>query len=317
MPRPRSGGRAAGCRACGQWPAVLSGSSFERAAHALSSARGRSSAEGRRASGINGSGRVRIGKFGLNPARFHVIGRMAGFPGARALIAAAALLAAWSAGAVGLGEISVRSHLGQPLLAEVSLPADDHGSLQVRPAPMSSYAQHGMEAPGKLGRIDTEVVRKAGGRRVLRVTSERPVNEPIVQLLVQARDQSGRLDRQLTVLVNPTRYGENADSGTGARARAAAGARKAHAPTAGTGRHSAGKQTVGKTKSKKAQHAASRAAAHRHRPAASAKRVRRGAASGARAKKARPRRFQTGSGGIAGASEGRHAPGGADGRRVR
>lgn len=233
------------------------------------------------------------------------------------LLATAALLTTWSARAVGLGEISVQSHLGQPLVAEVSLSADESAGLQVKPAPVSSYAQHGMEAPGQLGRIDTDVVRKADGRRVLRVTSERPVNEPIVELLVQARDQSGRPDRQLTLLVNPVRHGKNANPENSVPTHGGAGARNARAPTSGARRHSTGKQAARKTRSKKIKHRAAGVRAHRHHSAASMMRARSRIASGLRKKKALPPRLQTGSGGVDGKGGRRHAQERAGSRRVR
>lgn len=115
--------------------------------------------------------------------------------------------------AVALGEVHVRSSLGEPLVAEVSLPAGDRGNLEVVPAPATAYSQHGLQVPERLGRITTTVVRTADGRQALRITSTGPVNDPIVDLLVQASDQSGRLERQLTLLVNPAQMGAGARQG--------------------------------------------------------------------------------------------------------
>ncbi|TAN09350.1 MAG: hypothetical protein EPN34_14240 [Burkholderiaceae bacterium] len=103
--------------------------------------------------------------------------------------------------------------MGEPLVAEVSLPGGDRGNLEVVPAPAAAYSQHGLQAPERLGRITTTVVRTADGRRALRITSTGPVNDPIVDLLVQARDQSGRLDRQLTLLVSPAQMGNGSGQG--------------------------------------------------------------------------------------------------------
>lgn len=122
-----------------------------------------------------------------------------------ALAAAIAALAAWAlpAQALVLGAASVRSSLGQPLLAEVRILDGDDASLAAALASRALYQRHGISSPQHaLGRIDVRVVESAGGR-VIRMTSERPVREPILQLLLEASDQRGHIVRELALLLDP------------------------------------------------------------------------------------------------------------------
>ncbi|HMN22448.1 MAG TPA: hypothetical protein PKA16_13775 [Ottowia sp.] len=110
----------------------------------------------------------------------------------------------WPAQAVVLGAASTRSHLGQPLVAEIQVLDADSGSLSAALAPPEMHQSHGVRAPHyDLGRIDVRVVEKSDGQRVVRVTSQRPVHEPIVQFLVEARDGRGHIVRKLALLVDP------------------------------------------------------------------------------------------------------------------
>lgn len=107
--------------------------------------------------------------------------------------------------AVVLGSAAARSHLGQPLVVEIGVLDSDADSLAATLASPEMHQSHGIRAPHyDLGRLNVRVVEKNGGQRVIRVTSERPVHEPIVQLLVDARDGRGHIVRKLTLLVDPT-----------------------------------------------------------------------------------------------------------------
>lgn len=105
--------------------------------------------------------------------------------------------------AVVLGSVQVRSHLGQPLVAEVELLDADQDSLKAGIAAPGVHAQHGFQAPHLLGRVDVRMVQKRDGRRVLRLTSERAVNEPTLELLLQAEDRGGGIVRYVPVLLDP------------------------------------------------------------------------------------------------------------------
>jgi pilus assembly protein FimV len=134
--------------------------------------------------------------------------------GAVSAVAAAALLAcAGPAYALGLGRMSVQSVLGEPLLAEIditTLTAEQAASLRVNIAPAEVYRAAGMEFTEVLRGVRVEVARRADGRAVLRVSSDRAARDPFVDLILQATWASGRLVREYTVLLDPPRTGQSA-----------------------------------------------------------------------------------------------------------
>lgn len=134
--------------------------------------------------------------------------------GALSAAAAAGLLAcAGHAHALGLGRMSVQSALGEPLLAEIditTLSAEQAASLRVSIAPAEVYRAAGMEFAEVLRGARVEVTRRADGRTVLRISSERVARDPFVDLILQATWASGRLVREYTVLLDPPRTGQPA-----------------------------------------------------------------------------------------------------------
>jgi len=121
-------------------------------------------------------------------------------------IAAAALfLASTSAAAVGLGRLTVQSALGETLKAEIditSLSAEEAGSLKVRVAPPDAYRATGVEYNSVLTGTQVQVTRR-DGRSYLRVSSDRAVQEPFVDVILELTWASGRLVREYTLLFDP------------------------------------------------------------------------------------------------------------------
>jgi pilus assembly protein FimV len=121
-------------------------------------------------------------------------------------IAAAVLLASsGSAWALGLGRLSVQSALGETLKAEIditSLSAEEAGSLKVRIAPPESYRATGVEYNAVLPSTQVQVVKK-DGRTFLRVSSDRAVQEPFVDVILELTWANGRLVREYTLLFDP------------------------------------------------------------------------------------------------------------------
>lgn len=111
--------------------------------------------------------------------------------------------------AVVLGSVQVQSNLGQPLVAEVELLNADQESLKTGIAPPSVYQQHSFQVPYQLGHVNVRVVQRPDGRRVLRVTSERAVNEPTLELLLQAEDRAGSIVRYIPLLIDPAPAGSS------------------------------------------------------------------------------------------------------------
>lgn len=121
-------------------------------------------------------------------------------------LALAAALAASPAYAVSLGQVQMQSGLGQPLLATVPVydaDAEDLRSLDVRLASEDAFRRLGLER-GQYQDIQIRLLFDDGGRPVLQLSSERPFNEPVFNLLLDAnwRD-GGRLVKEVTALVDP------------------------------------------------------------------------------------------------------------------
>jgi pilus assembly protein FimV len=109
-----------------------------------------------------------------------------------------------TAGAAGLGKLTVQSAIGQTLRAEVELSAnaDELTSMTARLAPPSAFKQAGVEYATSLSGVKI-AVEKRGSRPVLVVTSERVVNEPYLDVLIELNWSSGKLVREYTFLLDP------------------------------------------------------------------------------------------------------------------
>ncbi|MGR6737326.1 type IV pilus assembly protein FimV [Pseudomonas chlororaphis] len=109
------------------------------------------------------------------------------------------------ASAVGLGEITVHSALNQPLEAEIALVQAqglEEGELAVSLATAGEFKQAGVERLPFLEDLRfTPILR--GERRVIRVVSSKPVNEPFLDFLLQVNQANGRQLREYTLLIDP------------------------------------------------------------------------------------------------------------------
>lgn len=124
-------------------------------------------------------------------------------------LAAAALVAFGpSAWALGLGRLNVQSSLGEALRAEIevtSLSADEASSLNVRVASSDAYLAAGVDYSAILTGTRVALSRRADGRPFIRVTSDRAVLEPFVDVILELTWASGRLVREYTLLLDPPR----------------------------------------------------------------------------------------------------------------
>ncbi|WP_341893091.1 FimV/HubP family polar landmark protein [Variovorax sp. YR752] len=122
------------------------------------------------------------------------------------MAAAALWLAASNAYALGLGRLSVQSALGEALRAEIdvtSLTPEEAGTLRVRVAPPEAYKAAGVDYNAVLPATNVELQRRGDGRPYLRVTSDRAVQEPFVDVILEISWASGRLVREYTMLFDP------------------------------------------------------------------------------------------------------------------
>src|SRR6056297_1875836 len=116
-----------------------------------------------------------------------------------------ALIVPVGAYALGLGEARVESFLNQPLDVRMRLfdvSDDDLDSLTVTPASPEDFERLGLMSNSLALGIRIEVDRSVSPP-IVRVTSARPVSDPVVQLLVDARWASGRMLREYTLFLDP------------------------------------------------------------------------------------------------------------------
>ncbi len=108
--------------------------------------------------------------------------------------------------ALGLGRITVLSALGEPLRAEIDIPqitADEAASLKTSVAPPSAFRAAGVEYNQALANLQFSLQQRADGRPYLRLSSDRAVSEPFVDLILEANWSSGRIVRDYTLLFDP------------------------------------------------------------------------------------------------------------------
>jgi pilus assembly protein FimV len=119
-------------------------------------------------------------------------------------VASAVLLAA-SANAAGLGKLTVLSSLGQPLRAEIELTAvsaDEASALVAKLAPAEAFRSANIDFNPALMSLRFEVEAR-NGKQVIKVSSNQPINEPFVDMLLELNWTGGRMVREYTFLLDP------------------------------------------------------------------------------------------------------------------
>lgn len=125
------------------------------------------------------------------------------------LAAAAVASAGFYAGdasALALGRITVQSALGEPLRAEIDLPQitpAEADTLRATTATPEVFRAQGMEYTPAINNLQIQLQRRPDGTAVLRLTSDRPVNDPFLDLVLDANWGSGRIVRSYTMLFDP------------------------------------------------------------------------------------------------------------------
>ena len=122
-----------------------------------------------------------------------------------------AAIAAFSAApfevlALGLGRLNVQSALGEGMRAEIditSLSPEEASTLVVRIASPEAYRAAGVDYNAVLSATQATVARRADGRPYLRVSSDRAVQEPFIEVIVEMNSASGRQVREFTLLFDP------------------------------------------------------------------------------------------------------------------
>ena len=110
--------------------------------------------------------------------------------------------------AAGLGRIAVFSALGQPLRAEIELSAtrDELADMKAQLASPETFKQAGIDYATTLLNIRFSLDKRQNGKAVIRLSSDRPINDPFVDLLLELNWPSGRLVREYTFLLDPPEF---------------------------------------------------------------------------------------------------------------
>jgi len=108
--------------------------------------------------------------------------------------------------ALDLGQIQVKSALGQPLLAEIPVQKATPAELQqlnVQLASGEEFARAGVAGGRPTIPLHFDVVDGGNGRKVIRITSDTAVNDPFLDLLIEIHGGSGKSVREYTILLDP------------------------------------------------------------------------------------------------------------------
>lgn len=119
--------------------------------------------------------------------------------------------------ALGVGDYELRSYLNQPLNLEIDLlQTADLGTEEVLAglAKQEDFDRAGVERLYFLTDLHFEVVQRPDGTMSVRVTSDKPVNEPFLNFLVEVQWPQGRLLREYTILLDPPVYKAAAPTAT-------------------------------------------------------------------------------------------------------
>jgi len=116
-------------------------------------------------------------------------------------------LAAWSsyACAVNMGGIHVTSSYNQPLRAEielVNLTEQERANLTARLAAPDAYTRAGAEYPANFPKLDFQLAKRPSGAAYLRVSSDEPVKQKLVSLIVELSWASGKTQHQYSFLLD-------------------------------------------------------------------------------------------------------------------
>lgn len=120
-------------------------------------------------------------------------------------LASCLVVAPMAAEAAGLGRLTVHSALGQPLRAEIELSAagDELTGMTAKVASGDAFKQAGLDYVSALSSIRFAIDKRPNGQPVVRMSSDRPISEPFVDMLVELNWSSGRLVREYTFLLDP------------------------------------------------------------------------------------------------------------------
>ncbi len=108
--------------------------------------------------------------------------------------------------AVGLGNLTLNSYLGQPFKAEIDLVGvkkEEIPSLVASLASRDTFKQANVDYVPFLFTFEISIENRADGQPYIKITSPQRVVEPFLSMLIELNWSSGRLIREYTVLLDP------------------------------------------------------------------------------------------------------------------
>lgn len=127
----------------------------------------------------------------------------------KTVLALVLAFASGSAAALGLGQIELKSRLGEPLLAEIAIVSSDPEELRQLSAGLASpetFARVGLEPPtGTVAALRFEPALNDAGDAVIRVTSSQPIDQSVLTFLIEVDWGQGRLVREYSTLLDAPR----------------------------------------------------------------------------------------------------------------
>lgn len=148
-------------------------------------------------------------------------------------VAAATSMASGMAHALGLGEVSVKSALNEPLVAEIEL-LDTKGlsseEIRSKLASAEDFSRAGVDRQFFLNNLKFTPVIRQNGKSFVRVTSSQAVREPFLNFLLEVYWPAGRVLKEYTLLLDPPMYTPQELVYRGAPAAAPAAPRVAERP---------------------------------------------------------------------------------------
>jgi pilus assembly protein FimV len=111
-----------------------------------------------------------------------------------------------AAGALGLGELELRSRLGEPLEARIPLLEVRAGELEQLRADLAApedFEAVGLPRPPEFAGIRFEVQGARTAAPYIEATSRERIREPILEFIIEVQWSSGRLMREYSVLLPP------------------------------------------------------------------------------------------------------------------
>lgn len=104
------------------------------------------------------------------------------------------------------------SGLGQPLRAEIEVTAtrEELADMKAQLASPEVFKQAGLDYATTLLSIRFNLEKRPNGQAIIKLTSDRPINDPFVDMLMELNWPSGRLVREYTFLLDPPEYAAKA-----------------------------------------------------------------------------------------------------------